>query len=146
LQPRLTSWLAPKPRATVLAISAVVFGVGFGLFGFVSGVTGYAVAIAIWTLGEIAHLPTANTVVADLAPSALRGRYQGVYSMSWGFASVAAPVVGGAVLDGPGARTLWVGCALLMVLVGAGHLAMRSIIQQRTSQRERAPVGTIGKR
>ena len=39
--------------------------------------TGYAVAIAIWTLGEIAHLPTANAVVADMAPTKLRGRYRG---------------------------------------------------------------------
>ena len=37
VQPRMTSWLAPKPRSMVLAISAVVFGIGFGLFGFVSG-------------------------------------------------------------------------------------------------------------
>lgn len=138
VQPRMTSWLAPKPRSMVLAISAVVFGIGFGLFGFVSGVTGYAVAIAIWTLGEIAHLPTANAVVADLAPTKLRGRYQGVYSMAWGFASVAAPIVGGAVLDGPGARTLWVGCAVLMLLVGAGHLAMGSIIQGSVHQNESA--------
>jgi MFS family permease len=135
LQPRMTSWLAPKPRAAVLAISALVFGLGFGLFGFVSSVAGYAVGIAIWTLGEIAHLPTSNTVVADLAPTALRGRYQGVYSMAWGFASVAAPIVGGAVLDGPGSKTLWVGCGLLMVMVGGCHLAIGPAVRRRAVKR-----------
>jgi len=136
LQPRMTSWLAPKPRAAVLAISALVFGVGFGLFGFVSSVLGYAVGIAIWTIGEIAHLPTSNTVVADLAPTALRGRYQGVYSMAWGFASVAAPIVGGAVLDGPGSKTLWVGCGLLMVMVGGCHLAIGPAVRRRAVKRQ----------
>lgn len=136
LQPRITTWLSPKPRAVVLAISAVVFGLGFGLFGFVSSVIGYAIAIAIWTVGEIAHLPTANTVVADLAPTSLRGRYQGMYSIAWGLASVVAPILGGAVLDGPGSRALWVGCAALMVLVGICHLALRSAIRARASKPE----------
>ena len=138
LQPRMTSWLALRPRAWVLAISALVFGLGFGLFGFVSTPAGYAIGIAIWTVGEIAHLPTSNTVVADLAPASLRGRYQGIYSMSWGFGSVAAPIVGGAILDGPGSLVLWVGCAVLMALVGACQLGLGASIRERASRPEPA--------
>ena len=69
--------------------------------------------VFVWTLGEIAHLPTSNAVVADIAPTALRGRYQGLYVMSWGAASVLAPIAGGAILDGPGSAVLWLGVALL---------------------------------
>jgi MFS family permease len=138
LQPRMTSWLALRPRAWVLAISALVFGLGFGLFGFVSTPAGYAIGIAIWTVGEIAHLPTSNTVVADLAPASLRGRYQGIYSMSWGFGSVAAPIVGGAILDGPGSLVLWVGCAVLMALVGVCQLGLGASIRERASRPEPA--------
>jgi MFS family permease len=141
LQPRMTAWLSPRPRAAVLAASSLVFGVGFGLFGFVSHWAGYAVAITIWTLGEIAQLPTANTVVADLAPTAMRGRYQGVYSMAWGAASVVAPIVGGAALDGPGGRALWVGCGALMALVGAGHLAVGKAIEARARAHRAAQAG-----
>jgi MFS family permease len=134
LQPRMTSWLTHKRRDAVLAVAALWFGVGFGLFGFVSSVLGYAVGIAIWTIGEIAYLPTANTVVADLAPSSLRGRYQGVYTMAWGFASVAAPVVGGAALDGPGSRTLWVGCAVLMAGIAVCQFAIGPAIARRAAK------------
>lgn len=131
LQPRMTGWLARRPRAWVMATSAVVFGSGFGIFGFSATWVGFALGVSVWTLGEIAHLPTANTVVADLAAPALRGRYQGVYSMTWGAASMVAPIVGGAMLDGPGARALWLGCAALMLLVGAGYLALGRILLSR---------------
>ena len=52
-----------------------------------------------WTLGEIATLPMFSSVVADLAPRGMRGRYQGVYAAtSWGLASFAGPLAGGAML------------------------------------------------
>jgi MFS family permease len=124
VQPRLTTWLQTRSKAWVMSVSSLVFGLGFGMFAVVSQWPGYAVAITIWTIGEIAHLPTSNAVVADLAPAAVRGRYQGLYIMMWGAASVVAPIAGGAILEGPGSRTLWVGVALLMCLVGAGHAVL----------------------
>jgi MFS family permease len=124
IQPGLTRALARYSRTAVLAGASLLFGVGMGLYGVVGGVPGYVVAIAIWTLGEIASLPMSSAVVADLAPAALRGRYQGLYSMSWGVASCAGPLVGGAVLQRAGGRPLWLGCFALMVVVTVGHLAL----------------------
>ncbi len=124
LQPFITRALAKRDRTRVLAISALLFGVGFGLYGVVGSVAGYAFAIAVWTVGEIAHLPTSSMVVADLAPVAIRGRYQGIYGMAWGMASCIGPLVGGAFLGGPGGRALWFSCFGVMVLVTVGHVAL----------------------
>jgi MFS family permease len=124
VQPTMTRWLADKPRGLVLAMSSWMFAIGFGLYAFVDRWWGYAIGIVIWTLGEIANLPTSNTVVADLAPPALRGRYQGLFAMTFGAASVIAPILGGAMLEGPGADVLWIGIAGLMTMVGLGHLAL----------------------
>ena len=124
VQPSLSRALAAYPRTVVLAGASFLFGLGFGLYGVVSSVPGYVLAIVIWTLGEIAAIPTASAVVADLAPTAQRGRYQGVYSMSIGIASCAGPLLGVAVLQHAGGRALWLSCFALMLFVSVGQLAL----------------------
>ncbi len=124
LQPSITRTVAHRSRTRVLAISCLLLGIGFGMYGLVGSYAGYAVAIAVWTLGEIANLPTTSAVVSELAPTALRGRYQGVSNMSWGIASFLGPLVGGVFMRGPGGRALWFSCFALMLLVTLGHVAL----------------------
>jgi MFS family permease len=64
-------------RARVLAGSTLIVGVGFGLVAFADSAWFFAVTVVIWTLGEMAQSPSASALVAELSPSALRGRYQG---------------------------------------------------------------------
>jgi MFS family permease len=131
LQPMITRLIAGRKRTSVLAVSALLLGTGFGLHGVVGAAAGYALAIAVWTLGEIANLPTSSAVVADLAPPALRGRYQGVYGMSWGVASCTGPLIGGLFLGGPGGRALWFSCFGVMALVACGHVALGRARERR---------------
>jgi dipeptide/tripeptide permease len=137
LQPWLRGRLALFPRTHVLACGTLLFGVGFGLYGAVHSFLGYCLATAAWTLAEIAVLPLGSAVVADLSPPALRGRYQGMYSVSWGLASSLGPIVGNGVLARAGGQTLWLGCAVLMVLVAVGHL----IVGPARARREHEALG-----
>jgi MFS family permease len=134
LQPIITRAIGKRSRTRVLALSALLLGVGFGLHGVVGTYAGYALAIAVWTLAEIANLPMSSAVVADLAPTALRGRYQGVYGMTWGLASCVGPLLGGLFLSGPGGRALWFSCFGIMALVACGQVA----IGRARERRERA--------
>jgi MFS family permease len=77
-------------RALVLALASLVLSVGFGLNAWKGTAPGYAAAIAVWTLGEILFAPASMSLVADLAPAHLRGRYQDAFA--------AAPAVGGYVI------------------------------------------------
>ncbi len=121
LQPFATAHVFRFRRSTVLATGMVLFGIGFGLHGVAGTHLGYAVAIGTWTLGEIINSPVLSAVVADLAPPALRGRYQGVYGMAWASAAALGPLAGGAVFDFLGPSRLWTGCLLLCVLAAIGH-------------------------
>lgn len=121
LQPPLTRWLATKNRTKVLCWSSLVFGVGMGLYAYVTSKGGYAFAITVWTVGEIGLLPTLSTVVADLSPTRMRGRYQGASNMAWGLAACVGPMVGGGVLSHFGSATLWVACAVVMLLAAFAH-------------------------
>src|SRR2546428_5004920 len=77
---------------------------------------------ALWTLGEVTGFPVASTMVANLAPPALRGRYQGAFSMCWGLAFTLSPLAAGEVLQRLGGRSLWLLCLGVALVVSAGHL------------------------
>jgi MFS family permease len=66
--------------------------------------------------------PVASTMVANLAPAALRGRYQGAFSMCWGIAFTLSPLGAGEAMQRLGARSLWLLCFAVSVAVSAGHL------------------------
>jgi MFS family permease len=123
LQPFAARLLAPFERGRVMATAALLVGVGYGLFALAETPPLYALAIVTWTLGEICHTPMATATVADLAPAALRGRYQGAYGMSWGLAMFVGTQLGADVLDRFGPTALWGGCLAVGVAAAAGQLA-----------------------
>src|SRR5439155_254425 len=93
-------------------------------YAIAAGAALFALGVVVWSLGEIAVLPIANAVVADVALPEMRGRYQGAYGLTFGLASFAAPLIGTTVLQHWGAPALWGGCLVLGLLVAAGHLAL----------------------
>jgi MFS family permease len=131
LQPfsaRLTARLDP---AHVLAAAALLTGAGYGLFAVFHTPLLYAAAVAVITLGEVAWTPNATAIVANLAPVAHRGRYQGAYSLSWGLGLSLGPALGSIVLDRLGGTALWTGCAALGALTAVGQLATAGARRRR---------------
>jgi MFS family permease len=123
MQPFSARLVSGWRRSAVLASSAVLFGLGFGLHTLSANVPLAMLAVAVWTLGEILSATVSPSVVADLAPAELRGSYQGAYFMSWGVAMCVGPALGGWVLGRYGGSTLWGGCLVLGLVAGAWHLA-----------------------
>ncbi|SIQ17176.1 MDR family MFS transporter [Micromonospora avicenniae] len=111
-----------RSRSHVLALAALVTGVGFGLTAFAHAAWFYGLTVLIWTLGEMLNSPSNATLIAELSPAELRGRYQGVFSLSWQIAGAAAPIFGGLVREHAGNSALWVGCAVLGGVMAVAHL------------------------
>lgn len=124
-QPAITEWARRFEHRHVLAVAAVLTGAGFALHGTSALVAVHVAAVVLWTLGEIANAPTSAAVVAALAPPEARGRYQGVYTMSWGLAAFAGPLVGPFVLEHAGAVALWGGCLALGIVAALGFASSR---------------------
>jgi MFS family permease len=122
----LQPWLAPGlrrfERTRLLALSTLLFALGFGLNGMATGVPLYALGVVLWTVGEVVGFPVASALVADFAPPALRGRYQGAYSMTWGLAYMLSPLLGGETMAHWGAPALWALCLALGSAAAVGHL------------------------
>lgn len=71
--------------------------------------------VSIWTLGEIVHSPVSAAYVANLSPAHLRGRYQGIWGLSWSAGLILGPTLG-TLLFSWNATGLWLICGSLGLL------------------------------
>ncbi|WP_431679308.1 MDR family MFS transporter [Kitasatospora sp. KL5] len=125
LQLPLTRAMQGRSRTGLLVASALLTGWGFGLTALAGGSAGfYAFTVAVWTIGEIMAAPTMMGLVAELSPARARGRYQGVYSLSWSLASFVGPAAGGYLLEHAGGRAVWGACAVFGTVAAGAFLML----------------------
>lgn len=135
--PRL---LGDRNRSRVLALSALITGVGFGLTAFADHALFYAATVLVWTLGEMLNSPSNSTLIAELSPADLRGRYQGVFSLAWSAAAFGAPIFGGFLQERAGNTVLWLTCAGIGGTVAVCHLLAGPSRDRRIAHLRRASV------
>jgi MFS family permease len=83
----------------------------------------FAVAGAVFAVGECLQGPTQGALVADLSPDRLRGRYMAVSTTSWQLGFVIGPGIGGFVLEAE-PLALWPLAAAVCVVAGAAAVAL----------------------
>jgi MFS family permease len=131
IQPMLLTVLGRRRRGRLLLVATTAQGIGFGLTAFADAVPLHLLAITVWTLGEVLRAGLLGALVASLAPAHLRGRYMGVFGLSFGIASFVAPVLGTQVLSRAGEGALWGGAFLLSVLAGVGLMLVSRAADRR---------------
>ncbi len=114
----ISSWTQHRRRTNMVALGALLVGLGFASLAVVEAVPGLVVMVLIWTLGEIIESPATAAFVADRAPIHARGRYQGALGMMYAAAAVIGPLVGTSVYH-LSPTVLWIGCGFAGA-VGAG--------------------------
>ncbi|MFG2488881.1 MDR family MFS transporter [Streptomyces virginiae] len=128
LQIPVTAFIEHRDPQKLLVISALLAGYGFALTAFAGPVWAYALTVCVWTLAEIVNSPTQMGLVVQLSPVHGRGRYQGVYNLSWAVAALVAPLMAGFVIDRYGADLLWAATGVLGTVAAAGYwLLMRGL-------------------
>jgi predicted MFS family arabinose efflux permease len=126
--------IAGRNRAHVLAVSALLVGVGMGAVALAGSVPLLMLTVVIWTAGEMLNAPVNGTFIADLSRPSMRGRYQGIASMSFTLANFIAPVFGGLLLDHAPPATLWLVLAGIGVAVAVGQLITGPARERRVAQ------------
>jgi MFS family permease len=121
LQIPVTRFIQDRDPRRLLVVSSVLAGYGFGLTAFAGSVGVFALTVCVWTLGEMINAPTQTGIVVRLSPVHGRGRYQGVYTLSWSLAALVAPLMSGLVIDRFGAEWLWGLCAAVGTAAGVGY-------------------------
>lgn len=116
LQIAVTQITKRFPPLPVMTLGALIYAVAIGSIAFGRGFWAFWVCMVVLTLGELILIPTSSTYVANLAPADMRGRYMGVYSLTWGAAMGVGPVLGGFLNDNLGPVFIWYGGGLIGLL------------------------------
>ena len=141
LQIPVTRFIEHRDPKRLLVISSLLAGYGFGLTAFAGSVGVFALTVCVWTLAEIVNAPTQTGLVVRLSPLHGRGRYQGMYTLSWSLAALVAPLMSGVVIDRFGAEWLWGLCAVVGTAAGVGYgVLMRRLPAEETVPSQRPSV------
>lgn len=112
-------------NSRVMIIGLAITAVGYGVQIMADSWAGFAIAVVLWTLGELGTFPIAATTVAALAPADARGTYQGLYNVAMSLALAFAPMAGGRIISLTDGRTLWIICTIALVAVTVGLAVTR---------------------
>ena len=107
-------------NSRVLVMGLAVTVIGYAVQAAAHSWGGFALAVVLWTLGELGTFPIATTTVAAMAPASARGTYQGVYNVVWSVSIALAPLIGGWTISNFGGRTLWIACTIVLIAVTLG--------------------------
>ncbi|WSQ10115.1 MFS transporter [Streptomyces sp. NBC_01231] len=143
LQIPVTRFIEHRDAKRLLVVSSLLAGYGFGLTAFAGSIGLFALTVCVWTLGEMINAPTQTGLVVRLSPVHGRGRYQGMYTLSWSVAALVAPLMSGVVIDRFGAEWLWGTCAVIGTgaAIGYGALMRRMPNEEPGEERHEEPAG-----
>ena len=128
-------YLHGRRRNHVLALVGVIWSAAWlitGAAGLLPGTVTASVlvgfSLGVFALGETLWQPTSSTLLNELAPPHLRGRYNALGGLMWQSAGVVGPPVAGALL-GAGLAVWWVALVVLgMLAYAAGALRIGRIL------------------
>ncbi len=113
----LITRVAKRWRDTQVMIWGTIFyPISMLIVAFSSGFWGFWLSMVALTIGELIVSPTASAYVANLAGPEKRGRYLGMFSLTWPLAMAVGPVSGGFLSDKIGITAPWLAAAVVGVL------------------------------
>jgi MFS family permease len=114
------------PPLRILAVGAAFYTVATGGVALATGFWGFWIVMVVMTVGELILAPTSSTYAANRAPADKRGRYMGLYGLTWGMATGISALLGGVLNDTLGPRSTWIVGALIGLASVLGFLLMAS--------------------
>jgi len=116
--------LRKRSDIKLVALGALLIGLGFGLMPLGRSYAYIALTVVIWTMGEILTMPMTATVTANRAGAAA-GRYMGMLSMAFSLGIFIAPLTGNWALGAIGGDALWFLLGGVGVACAAGFWMLR---------------------
>jgi len=124
----MTRWIKNKAPFKMMALGTLFYMIGFTMFGLVGAYWLFVAAIVIITVGEMIVVPTSQTLAMGFAPEEKRGRYMGMFGVTWSIPATIGPGAAGLILDNLNPDLLWyiggVFCLISSLAYYALHLKL----------------------
>jgi len=116
LQVFITRAMKPYRDTQVMPVGVLFYMAAMLIVGVSNQFWGFWFAMVVMTIGELITAPTATTFVANLAPTEQRGRYLGMFGLTWHVAMAIGPFAAGILTDAFGIRSPWFAGAVVGIL------------------------------
>ncbi|MHA1669728.1 MAG: MDR family MFS transporter [Promethearchaeota archaeon] len=119
----------------MMAFGALLYMIGFGMYGFISEPYMFFIAMAILTVGEMIVIPVSQAVVARFAPEDKRGRYMAVYGFHWSIPTLFGVSAASFVYISLGPNWVWYLAGILSFIAIIGFWLLNRISKERLSKK-----------
>lgn len=124
----------------LMAFGSVLYAIGFAMYGFVSTYILFLAAMVIITIGEMVNSPTSQSLVANIAPADMRGRYMAMFGLSWAIPASTGPLLAGIIMDNYNPDWVWYGAGIMGIIAAISFFLLNRPMQKRL--REHSVEGT----
>ena len=111
-------------KTLLMAAGSAFVGLGMGGAALLMRSWPIVLFMLLVSLGVMLLIPISATVVSEMAPVSLRGRYMGAWTLAWTAGTALGPTVGGPVMDLLGVRGAYL-LVLACGVVGSGLFLAR---------------------
>lgn len=118
----------------LMAVGMGFYALGFAMYGFVSAYMLFLLAMVIITIGEMIVSPTAQALVARLAPEDMRGRYMAMYGFSWIIPTALGPLAAGIIMDHYNPNWVWYAGGIVSMIAVSGYVFLYLRAGKRLNQ------------
>ncbi len=111
--------LARLPHPMAVALGFILLGAGMAGYAAAHSLAALFAPTVVWAIGNLLLTGRAFAAVTALAPPGATARYLAFYGLSWGIATVVAPVLATQVISSFGSPVLWTAGSGLCLLMAA---------------------------
>ena len=137
MQFAITRKIGDRPPMLMMALGALIYAVGFVIYGFTGQYAMFMVAMAIITIGEMVVTPVAQALVEKFSPEEMRGSYMAVFGISWLIPGAVGPLLAGLVMDAGKPLWVWFGSGILALVAALGFVIFHQYFKQDESSATR---------
>ena len=127
----LIAWTQRFQPQPMIALGYALSGVGFALTGLAVSIPALAATVVVWTVGEMIWAPVTGAYVTSLAPERYRGRYNGMWVLTWSIGMLLGPYLG-TLLFQRDPKLLWIASAVVGLAGAALALVRPKIVDRRS--------------
>ena len=142
LQFWITKRISKYAPMKMMAFGALFLMVGFSMYGFISEVYLFFIAMAIITVGEMIWFPIGQVAAASFAPEDKRGRYMAVFQFQWAIPNLFGILAAGLVMEFIGPYWVWYLAGILSIISIMGFLLLQRVTQKQIKE-EIIPVDEV---